>query len=195
MHGSADRVEEEGKVQAEPGKSVRLPELPGGQPQETRNVTKRVHEQDDKQTVKRLRAERDRLRATAGEQSHIIEIQKENMEKLQKASEEKGKEIEKLKADIKRISERSSADAARHQKSIQNFERALNTSTDYAQYNKTQYDLQLDQTKQLTRTIYDNKKVIKETKAMIHTWEERIKELETSCKSRHSSALLRAHFI
>ncbi|KAL8706815.1 MAG: hypothetical protein Q9201_000186 [Fulgogasparrea decipioides] len=185
MHGSTDRVEEEGKVQAEPGKSSR----------ETRNVTKRVHEQDDKQTVKRLRAERDRLRATAGEQSRVLEGQKENIEQLQKAFEEKSKEVEKLKADIKRVSERQSADVARHQKSIQTYERALKTSTDYAELNKTQYDLQSDQTKQLTRTIYDNEKVIKELRATIHTREEHIKELETSCKFRHSSALLIAHFI
>ncbi|KAL8765918.1 MAG: hypothetical protein Q9209_007161 [Squamulea sp. 1 TL-2023] len=167
----SDGVEEEEEGQAEPGKS-----LPGGQPQETRNVTKRVHEQDDKQTVKRLRAERDRLRAMAGEQSHVLESQKEHIEQLQKAFEEKGREMEKLKDDIKRVSERQSADVARHQKSIRNFERALKTSTDYAESNRTQYNLQLDRTKQLTRTIYDYQKVIKETRAMIHMEEKEEKE-------------------
>lgn len=135
------------------------------------------------------------MRATAGEQSHVLEGQKENIEQFQKAFEEKSKEVEKLKADIRRVSERQSAGVARHQKSIQNYERALRTSTDYAELNKTQYDLQLDQTQQLTRTIYDNEKVIKELRATIHTREERIKELETSCKSRHFVALFIAHFI
>ena len=104
------------------------------------NAKKRVHDHDDKQTIKRLKAERDRLKATAGEQSYIFENQKENIEQFQKIIEKKNKEVEKLKADIKRVFERQSADAVHHQKSIQNYEMAFKIITDYAESNKTQYD-------------------------------------------------------
>lgn len=151
---------------------------------------KRVHEQDDEQTIKRLRAQRDRFRAIAGEQSNVIEGQKENIAKLENDLGEKSKEVEELNTDIRSVSKRQLDEVTRREKSAKKYDRALKTSTDYAESNKTQYELQKDQTKRLTRTISDKEKVIKELRAMTHTQEERIKELETSCKSRRSSALL-----